>query len=95
MKPNPICITKQKFKFENEGEKEIEKKGIDEIPYTNLCCIILLCLMLLSLPVPLFLREGDSSLRTRLVHCNDYYIRIGISITRNTLNWNVISITIY
>ena len=54
MKPNPICITKQKFKFENEGEKEIEKKGIDEIPYTNLCCIILLCLMLLSLPVPLF-----------------------------------------
>ena len=32
-------------------------------------------------------------LRTRLVYCNNYYMRIGISITRNTLNWNVISIT--
>ena len=29
-----------------------------------------------------------------LVHCNDYYMRIKISITRNTLSWNVISITI-
>ena len=33
--------------------------------------------------------------RTRLVQCNDYYIGTGISITRNTLNLNVISITIY
>ena len=23
MKPNPICFTKQKFKFEEEGEREI------------------------------------------------------------------------
>ena len=26
------------------------------------------------------------ALRTRLVHCNDYYMGIGISITRNTLS---------
>ena len=57
---NPICITKQKLLFENEGERErerereIEKKGTDEIPYTNLCCVFLLCFMLLSLFVPLF-----------------------------------------
>ena len=37
-----------------EREREIEKKGTDEIQYTNLCCVILLCLMLLSLSVPLF-----------------------------------------
>ena len=30
-----------------------------------------------------------------LVHCNDYYMGIGISITRNTLSWNVINITIH
>ena len=58
MKPNPICITKQKLLFENEGERErerdIEKKGTGEIPYTNLCCVFLLCFMLLSLSVPLF-----------------------------------------
>ena len=57
MKPNPICITKQKLLFENEGERErerdIEKKGTSEIPYTNLCCVFLLCFMLLSLSVPL------------------------------------------
>ena len=28
-----------------------------------------------------------------MVHYNDYYMRIRISITRNTLSWNVISIT--
>ena len=33
--------------------------------------------------------------RACLVQCNDYYMRIGISITRNTLSWNVISITIH
>ena len=60
MKPNPICITKQKLLFENERERErerereIEKKGTGEIPYTNLCCVFLLCFMLLSLSVPLF-----------------------------------------
>ena len=36
-----------------------------------------------------------SLFRAHLVHCNDYYIGIGISITRNTLSWNVISITIH
>ena len=34
--------------FENEEERDIEKKGTDEIPYTNLCCVILLFLVLLS-----------------------------------------------
>ena len=34
-------------------------------------------------------------LRACLVHCNDYYMGIGISITRNTLSWNIISITIH
>ena len=52
MKPNPICITKQKLLFENE--RDIEKKGIDEIPYTNLCCVFFLCFILLSLSLPLF-----------------------------------------
>ena len=33
--------------------------------------------------------------RARLVHCNGYYTRIRISITRNTLSWNVISIIIH
>ena len=37
-----------------EREREIEKKGTGEIPYTNLCCVFLLCFMLLSLFVPLF-----------------------------------------
>ena len=41
MKPDPICITKQKFIFKNmrerERERDLEKKGTDEIPYTNLC----------------------------------------------------------
>ena len=34
-------------------------------------------------------------LRAYLVHCNDYYMGIGISIIRNTLSWNIISITIH
>ena len=57
MKPNPICITKRKlllFEREREREREREKKGIDEIPYTNLCCVFLLCFMLLSLSMPFF-----------------------------------------
>ena len=37
-----------------EREREIEKKGTGEIPYTNLCCVFLLCFMLLSLSMPLF-----------------------------------------
>ena len=40
MKPNPICFTKQKFRFENEGERDFEKKRIDEIPYANLCSLL-------------------------------------------------------
>ena len=36
-----------------------------------------------------------SNLGARLVHCNDYYMGIGISITRNILSWNVISIIIH
>ena len=39
-KPDPICITKQKFRFENEGERDFEKKRTDEIPYTNLCSLL-------------------------------------------------------
>ena len=49
MKPDPICITKQKFIFQNEGERDLEKKRTDKIPYSNLCCVFFLCLMLLSL----------------------------------------------
>ena len=37
-----------------EREREIEKKGTGEIPYTNLYCVFLLFFMLLSLSVPLF-----------------------------------------
>ena len=33
-------------------------------------------------------------LRVRLVHCNDYYTVIGINITRNKINCNVITIII-
>ena len=33
--------------------------------------------------------------KARLVHYNDYYMRIGINITMNTLSWNVISIIIH
>jgi hypothetical protein len=33
--------------------------------------------------------------RVRLVHSNDYYTVIGISITRNRINCNEISITIH
>ena len=40
-------------------------------------------------------RKGRKKLRARLIHRNDYYMGIGIDITRNTLSWNVISITIY
>ena len=36
-----------------------------------------------------------STFRARLVYCNDYYMRIGISITKNKLSWNVISISIH
>ena len=36
-----------------------------------------------------------AKLRAHLVHCNDYYIGIEISIIMNTLSWNVISITIH
>ena len=38
-----------KFRFENEGERDLEKKMTDKIPYSNLCYVFLLCLMLLSL----------------------------------------------
>ena len=34
--------------WERGRERDIEKKGTDEIPYTNLCCVILLCFVLLS-----------------------------------------------
>ena len=40
-------------------------------------------------------RKGRKKLRARLIHRNDYYMGIGIGITRNTLSWNVISITIH
>ena len=40
MKLDPICITKQKFRFENEGERDFEKKRTDEITYTNLCYLL-------------------------------------------------------
>ena len=33
--------------------------------------------------------------RARLVHCNDYYTVIEISITRNKRSCNIITITIY
>ena len=36
-----------------------------------------------------------AKLRARLVHCNNYYMGIGINITRNILSRNVISITIH
>ena len=36
MKLNPICFPKQEFRFENEGERDSEKKRTDEIPYANL-----------------------------------------------------------
>ena len=49
MKLDPICITKQKFRFANEGERDLEKKRTDKIPYSNLCYVFLLYLMLLSL----------------------------------------------
>ena len=35
------------------------------------------------------------NLWARLVHCNDYYMGIGINITTNTLSWSIISITIH
>ena len=34
-------------------------------------------------------------LRTHLVHCNDYYMRIEISLIRNILSLNVMSIIIH
>ena len=40
-------------------------------------------------------KQNEIVLRARLVHCNDYYMGIGISITMNTLSCNVISITIH
>ena len=39
MKPNPISFPKQEFRFENEGERDFEKKRTDQIPYTNLCSL--------------------------------------------------------
>ena len=49
----------------------------------------------LSLSIPNEDKPSIYRLRTRLVHCNDYYMGIKISITRNTLSWNVISVTIH
>ena len=40
MKPNPICFPKQEFRFENEGDRDFEKKKTGEIPYTNLCSLL-------------------------------------------------------
>ena len=42
------------WEWGRERERDIEKKGTNEIPYINLCCVFLLCFMLLSLSVPLF-----------------------------------------
>ena len=39
--------------------------------------------------------QNINNYRTRLVYYNDYYMGIGINNTRNTLSWNVISITIH
>ena len=39
--------------------------------------------------------KNITKLRACLVYSNDYYMGIRISITRNTLRWNVISITIH
>ena len=56
MKPNPICITKQKFKFENEGERDLEKKGTNVKSHLRTyaayfssawCCSLCLCLSFL------------------------------------------------
>ena len=60
MKPNPICITKQKLLFENEGERELEReiqrrKGLVKsrrqtcVVYFSsaLCCSLCLCLSFL------------------------------------------------
>ena len=39
--------------------------------------------------------KNITKLRAHLVYNNDHYMGIRISITRNTLRWNVISITIH
>ena len=39
--------------------------------------------------------QAALELGTCLVHCNDYYIGIEISIIMYTLSWNVISIIIH
>ena len=40
MKLDPICIMKQKIIFENEGERDFEKKRTNDIPYTNLSSLL-------------------------------------------------------
>ena len=32
--------------------------------------------------------QNINNYRTRLIYCNDYYMEIEISNTRNTLSWN-------
>ena len=55
MKPILFVLPNKNYYLRmREIEREIKKKGTGEIPYTNLCCIFLLCFMLLSLSVPLF-----------------------------------------
>ena len=39
--------------------------------------------------------QNINNYRARLIHYNDYYMRIRINNTRNTLSWNVINITIH
>ena len=51
----PYLFSQTKIQIWERGRKRFrEERDWCDIPYTNLCCIFLLCLMLLSLSVPLF-----------------------------------------
>ena len=57
--------------------------------------IVIYMIQLFNILVIFLLQESFFKMRARLVHCNDYYMGIRISITSNTLNCDVISITIH
>ena len=69
-----------------------EKKNVGSM---RINVIVIYMIQLFNILVIFLLQESFFKMRARLVHCNDYYMRIRISITRNTLSYNVISITIH
>ena len=88
-----FILSKHRTKVRHQLNLTYHKKK--KVGSMRINVIVIYMIQLFNILVIFLLQESFFKMRARLVHCNDYYMRIRISITSNTLNCNVISITIH